>query len=355
MREKNMRAQLARFEVENEKIKKIITDFQLKVIDRNTMAERLSGPHTRIVDIIQKLPGVYRAFMPRLNEAYINIKKGLTEFVAAAEKSYHNILFELHDLLLRQIQKAAKRWLLVRFTGWAHVSEMPAEARDFAHAFNRFFRAAPGRQRASTFITKRAGGWKAYIKMGQMPVHYTILYKDREQLTLTFSDYVKGRAESVKDILTKDLLFNVVSEMSIKWTEKEMAFDTNYLTEFTTKGEADMERLVSVLFWSNEMPMVFGLPAKFENEYRDAYEMAYKKEVHVRKRLLRHHISKRVPKQPTIAFFIYCSNMIYALLQSSYTNINKMLDDLLSAEDPQDFIKKKYGIRKEVKKAGVPL
>jgi hypothetical protein len=195
------REALEKFELANERIKGLISDYQLGRISFPLFVSSLLREHSVIRSCLEGFSSPLAPLLTKLEISLSKILSGDERYVATVPDCYHNILFQLHHLWVEHLQRSGRPYKLGYVCGWDF--EIPPEV-DFALS-----------HLPESLAIERKDGWMIFSKTGVLENHYCILRREGEKILLEYSDEDLPRARAVSQVL---------GEMGMRWEMREMSW-----------------------------------------------------------------------------------------------------------------------------------
>jgi len=174
------------------------------------------------------------------------LKKGDMSYLILEPLSYHQIIFEIHRLLLDMVSKKSIYVYGAPFVGWEKKTQIPLELKEIARLF----------KGAEALYLKTGQGWDVYVAPGGgARIHLNILRMRGKKLTLVVSDFLPSRDEAVTDILTEHglkLQSSHTINMENRLKDGSIEKYSNYIRTFVGKV-SDLGLVVQVLFRSQHL------------------------------------------------------------------------------------------------------
>ena len=227
------RTLFANFEVINEKIKELVSAYQMGKVTFRQLQLRLEKLHQKVDDILFSLRDIAPYFADgytKLKIALEQVLRGNERYIATDEDSYHTVLLRVHHLWLNRLKKKLVRIRNNVFVlGWRGFSELPPMLRRLATAYDP--RDMP------CVIVKKSGGWSLHRQVGALDIHYSVVEYSRDAVYLDISDILRVRLEAVKDVLDTEG-FRTAEITQVTFCERGKEF-TNYFLRATGPHDYD--------------------------------------------------------------------------------------------------------------------
>jgi hypothetical protein len=199
----------------NEKIKGIISQYQL---NSKFEINELEETHKNLVSLIAKKP-LYEDLKIGLINAYNELLKGNTDFLAKNDASYHLYLWRLHQRIINEKKKLK-------------IGELPEELRKFnriLHSKKAFFR-----EGSIYYIVSLIGSAKGHI---------TSVKTDDATINLEYNDHCIGRLTILRKRLEKKGWVCTYIKVLEDIFPKKEASKNYFFTALKQKQKGDLETL----------------------------------------------------------------------------------------------------------------